>query len=1115
MADFFIATAVSFAANFIISLFQPTRKVEGQDPNFRAPSSSYSAKIPKIYNTGRVAGKYVDPRKLEDIYEKQESTESQGGKGGGGTDVEKIETFGTAIAILAGGEYTLQQLYLQSQKKYDINATPTGQNFLDEYTFFASGSDTQSVWSVIQAIHDANNEASQTYRGAAFIGLDRLPLRGENFGYGDALPAIEAGIQTVTTFSLADIIADINDNAGIPSSKYDVSELTGITVRGFTARRGGESRADNLKALGQSYFIFPAKGTDGVVKWRSLQRPIAQHKTIPISDLASRPSGDERGFNWEFTRTPPDELPGRAIVRSLDPNKELDEGSTEIFYPVGDTENILEVNTFGVFTDAERETIGRRLLAQAWGRRDRYSRIFLTPFWADQLETGDVINLPISDTESRKVQIDIIKISAQDPPLVELECSSYDDSAFDQNYTTAIQNSDNQTITDKTTGSPATLYLLDIPKISNSDPDTILYVASDKSADIFVSRDSGDSFSGASTVATGLIASCDTTLGDAPTTQQGDAQATPFGLDGSGGIHYTPDTTNTLQVTTNGKPLTQLTQNEFEVFSNLAFVGRQVSGKWEGELIVFRDVTSLGGDGYEISHLIRGFAGTEQYSTGFHQSGETFILLRGVGSAIARLNGNQSDINQTLQFKARLEPFQDLASITPFSIQIEGNAAKPYTPVNLEISQNAAGDLFFNFLSRMRLEPFGFTGVFPDPASIFGTEKYELIITNGRTIEANSTTIIYPVEDQITDNGSAFSTVSGSLIQVNPTFGVDSPPANFFSVTPSSESTPPTITTVSGNQAGGELRIEGDNLTGTTAVTINGTAVSSFTVENDNLITATIAQGTTSGTLEVTTPAGTDTYELVIMQPLLLTWTEKSAGGAIALNGGDRIIADSGGAAQDLQLPDAPGDNNSILVYGKTSGSEVSSAKLTGSPVTIDQGLTYRFIYEPNEDVWLLAEFGGSGGGGARTDGEILTTNITLESNDHNKQYFADTTIEVTLPDSSVMGNEVVECSFVKKSGDYVRFRENSGVIVLALGRYQFDNLSKVRVQFFPTLGSDNNIYYLEGNLDYLRINICNNSAPSSLITETISLFLLTYSAEYNSVTYCNNSAPSSLITAT
>jgi uncharacterized repeat protein (TIGR03803 family) len=57
-------------------------------------------------------------------------------------------------------------------------------------------------------------------------------------------------------------------------------------------------------------------------------------------------------------------------------------------------------------------------------------------------------------------------------------------------------------------------------------------------------------------------------------------------------------------------------------------------------------------------------------------------------------------------------------------------------------------------------------------------------------------------------------------------------------------------------KTGGSIGILGNNLTGATSVTFNGTAAT-FSVVSSNFIKATVPTGATSGTIEVTTPSGT------------------------------------------------------------------------------------------------------------------------------------------------------------------------------------------------------------------------------------------------------------------
>ena len=76
--------------------------------------------------------------------------------------------------------------------------------------------------------------------------------------------------------------------------------------------------------------------------------------------------------------------------------------------------------------------------------------------------------------------------------------------------------------------------------------------------------------------------------------------------------------------------------------------------------------------------------------------------------------------------------------------------------------------------------------------------------------------------------------------------------ANFFYL-------PASITTFTPTNGpiGTRVTVTGQNFTGATAVTFNGTAASSFTVSNNSTLGATLPAGVTTGPVSVTTPAGT------------------------------------------------------------------------------------------------------------------------------------------------------------------------------------------------------------------------------------------------------------------
>ncbi|MFC7668166.1 reprolysin-like metallopeptidase [Hymenobacter humi] len=102
----------------------------------------------------------------------------------------------------------------------------------------------------------------------------------------------------------------------------------------------------------------------------------------------------------------------------------------------------------------------------------------------------------------------------------------------------------------------------------------------------------------------------------------------------------------------------------------------------------------------------------------------------------------------------------------------------------------------------------------------------------------------------------------------------------------------PTISSFSpaGGLPGAVVIINGSNLTGATAVSFNGTLAASFTVNSATQITATVAPGTSTGLISVSTPAGTGTSAtpFVIGNPPTIsgfTPNTEAVGGTVVLTG--------------------------------------------------------------------------------------------------------------------------------------------------------------------------------------------------------------------------------------
>ena len=141
----------------------------------------------------------------------------------------------------------------------------------------------------------------------------------------------------------------------------------------------------------------------------------------------------------------------------------------------------------------------------------------------------------------------------------------------------------------------------------------------------------------------------------------------------------------------------------------------------------------------------------------------------------------------------------------------------------------------------------------------------------------------------------------------------------------------PTISgfTPASGPVGTSVIITGTNLTGATAVAFNGTGATSFTVNSATQITATVAVGTTSGAITVTTPGGTATsgtpFTVTAPAPTITGFTPASGpvGTSVTLTGtgftGATAVSFGGTAATSFTV-NSPTQITATVPTGATTG---------------------------------------------------------------------------------------------------------------------------------------------------------------------------------------------------
>ena len=169
------------------------------------------------------------------------------------------------------------------------------------------------------------------------------------------------------------------------------------------------------------------------------------------------------------------------------------------------------------------------------------------------------------------------------------------------------------------------------------------------------------------------------------------------------------------------------------------------------------------------------------------------------------------------------------------------------------------------------------SGIIGQTITIIGTNFAGTTDVTFNGVSAVSVTIVSSTQlDVVVPVGAT----TGLIAVTNPD-GTDISTTN-FSVIPDVQSFSPTT-----EEIGNQTVITGTSFTGATAVNFNGTS-SSFVVDNDGQITATVPVGATSGTISVTTPSGTGTSSTIFgVEPTVASFSPASgnAGASVIITG--------------------------------------------------------------------------------------------------------------------------------------------------------------------------------------------------------------------------------------
>lgn len=539
---------------------------------------------------------------------------------------------------------------------------------------------------------------------------------------------------------LSEVVTDLCGLVSLAPSDLDVSDLTTDTVSGYVVSQRSSVRA-MLEPLMGTYF-FDAVESDNKIKF--VKRGSSVVVTIPEDDLAAHTgAANEMPEPLMVARKQEMDLPVEVNIKCL--NRAIDyqvsQQPSRRLITMSKKSVTLEVPI--VLTDDQAKQIADKHIFSAWVERESHE--FSTSREYLEYEPNDVIGV-VKNGITHNVRI-TQKDEGGDGVIKWKSIADFA-SIYSQASTGIAAQAEAQTVS---MAGPTSIEMLDIPLLRDIDDDAGFYFAAHGTLDawrgvnLHQSTDSGITYT-----ALGSLLP-ESTIGHA-VTALGDYDAD---------LNEIIDEGNAVTVFVDrGVSLASVTREELLNGANPAVLGE--------ELIQFRDATLVDTDTYDLTGLLRGRRGSEDF-TSTHVEGERFVLL----------NDNLRTVLQPLSLKDQalfykpVSVGRSLSQTNPIAFTNTARRKKPLAPVHLGGGQNSSGDWVLQWQRRTRFDALWLeTGDVPLGEN---TEAYIVRIMNGdtvvRSINASTNTVTYSAAQQTADWGFLKTSINFEVAQVSSEVG--------------------------------------------------------------------------------------------------------------------------------------------------------------------------------------------------------------------------------------------------------------------------------------------------------------------------------------------------------
>jgi len=529
--------------------------------------------------------------------------------------------------------------------------------------------------------------------------------------------------------ALGSVVRQICATAGLTA--IDVSGLYG-EVRGYVVSDVGDARRA-LQPLMLAYG-FDAIERDGVLVFR-----MRAGKDAIMLDPQCCALSPELDADLIETRAGDGTMIGHVRLGFVEADGDHTLASEEAHWPGHDRLSVSESEIALTLTRSEAKSISERWLAES--RVARETLRFALPPSRGALGAGDVVRLalPQGDVLARIDQVEV-----QDHLVV--EAVRIDPNVYQPTDSPMIAAS----VQKLSPATPVTPVFLDLPLLTGDEVPHAPYIAAavdpwpGEIALYGSDQDAGYALN-TTVEAPSILGVTESELRWAPSGVID--RGAPLGLRLSGSLQSISDTA--------------LWSGE-----NALAIGDGTGGDWE--VLQFRDAELQPDGSWQVSHRLRGQAGTDALMPEVWPSGSVVVRLDGTPKQIA-LSEAQRFTERHFRIGAAHLGY-DHPSYVHQSVQFAGVGLRPYAPVHLR-AQRVSGDLQVTWIRRTRVGGDHWHGL--DVPLAEAQERYLVRIEHGGTVlQEDSLTAAqwtYPLAQQIADGVVAGAEIA--VAQISDRFG--------------------------------------------------------------------------------------------------------------------------------------------------------------------------------------------------------------------------------------------------------------------------------------------------------------------------------------------------------